>query len=288
MSQNTNQNQQMNGIAILNSIVNMQEEISVTGLAKTLAALDKDGNELYKTRSIDDVYNLLSPLLSKHKIVVAPNCISLKREAVQTRYSIQYQTLVTIEYTFTSALDGSVHKATVYGEAFDFGDKGIAKATSMAYKTVCFQVFNIPVSQDPDSIVHDKISNEDYEYSRQNVQHTTTQINNGQQQNNRNNNHRQNNQQGSQQYISENQANYLIEQTRTAGFNPQKFFKRYNIERFGQMTVNQYNEAIKSLQNYLNEQQQINQQTQHFEQNKQRNTRNRRGSNNANSHGRYS
>lgn len=288
MSQNTNQNQQMNGIAILNSIVNMQEEISVTGLAKTLAALDKDGNELYKTRSIDDVYNLLSPLLSKHKIVVAPNCISLKREAVQTRYSIQYQTLVTIEYTFTSALDGAVHKATVYGEAFDFGDKGIAKATSMAYKTVCFQVFNIPVRQDPDSIVHDKISNEDYEYSRQNVQHTTTQINNGQQQNNRNNNHRQNNQQGSQQYISENQANYLIEQTRTAGFNPQKFFKRYNIERFGQMTVNQYNEAIKSLQNYLNEQQQINQQTQHFAQNKQPNTRNRRGANNANSHGRYS
>lgn len=288
MSQNSNQNQQMNGLSIFSSIVNMQEEISVTGLAKTLAALDKDGNELYKTRSIDDVYNLLSPLLCKHKIVVAPNVLSLQREAVKTRYSIQYQTLVTVEYTFTSAVDGSVHKATVYGEAFDFGDKGIAKATSMAYKTVCFQVFNIPVSQDPDSIVHDKISNEDYEYSRQHVQHTTTQINNGQQQNNRNNNHRQNNQQGSQQYISEDQANYLIEQTRIAGFNPQKFFTRFNIQRFSQMTVNQYNYALQSLQNYLKEQQQIDQHNHQFEQNNQRNTRNHMGGNNSNSHGRYS
>jgi hypothetical protein len=288
MSQNITQNQQMNGLAILTAIVNMQEEISVTGLAKTLAALDKDGNELYKCRSIDEVYNLLSPLLCKHKIVVAPNVISLQREAVKTKYNIQYQSLVTIEYTFTSALDGSVHKAMVYGEAFDFGDKGISKASSMAYKTACFQVFNIPVIQDPDSIVHDKISNKDYEDSRQNVQHTITQVNHGQQRNNRNNNQRQNNQQGSQKYISENQANYLIEQTRSAGFNPQKFFKRYNIERFGQMSIHQYNDALQSLQNYLNEQQQINQQTQQFENNQQRNTRNQRGGNNANSHGRYS
>lgn len=288
MSQNTNQNQQMNGLAIYTSIVNMQEEISVTGLAKTLAALDKDGNELYKTRSIDDVYNLLSPLLCKHKIVVAPNVISLQREAVKTRYSVQYQSLVRVEYIFTSALDGSVHKATVYGEAFDFGDKGISKATSMAYKTACFQVFNIPVTQDPDSIVHEKISNKDYEDSLQNVQHTITQVNNSQQGNNGNNNQCQNNQQGSQQYISEDQANYLIEQTRIAGFNPQKFFTRFNIQRFSQMTVNQYNYALQSLQNYLKEQQQINQQTQQFEQNKQRNTRNQKGRNNANTRGRYS
>ncbi|WP_337081486.1 ERF family protein [Acinetobacter pittii] len=283
MSQNTNQNQQMNGIAILNSIVNMQEEISSTGLAKKLSAKDRNGKELYKARGIDQVYNLLSPLLCKHKIVIGFTCVSKEREVVKTQYSIQYQTIVTIDYTFTSAIDGSTHVVRVYGEAFDNSDKGIAKATSMAYKAACFLVFNIPVCEDPDSIVHDNISNEDYEYSRQHVQHTTTQINNGQQQNNRNSN-----QQGSSQYISESQANYLIEQTRTAGFNPQKFFKRYNIERFGQMTVNQYNEAIKSLQNYLNEQQQINQQTQHFAQNKQPNTRNRRGANNANSHGRYS
>lgn len=288
MSQNTNQNQQMNGLAIFTSIVNMQEEISVTGLAKTLAALDKDGNELYKTRSIDDVYNLLSPLLCKHKIVVAPNVISLQREVVKTKYSIQYQSLVTIEYSFISALDGSVHKATVYGEAFDYGDKSISKASSMAYKTACFQVFNIPVIQDPDSIVHDKISNKDYEDSLQNVQHTITQVNNGQQQNNRNNNQRQNNQQGSQQYISEDQANYLIEQTRIAGFKPQKFFTRFNIQRFSQMTVNQYNYALQSLQNYLKEQQQIDQHNHQFEQNNQRNTRNHMGGNNSNSHGRYS
>ncbi|WP_336040660.1 ERF family protein [Acinetobacter calcoaceticus] len=284
MSQNPNQNQQMNGLAIFTAIVNMQEEISVTGLAKTLSAIDRAGNELYKSRSIDDVYNLLSPLLCKHKIVVAPNCISKEREAVKTKYSIQYQTIVTVEYTFTSALDGSVHKATVYGEAFDNGDKGIAKALSMAYKVVCFQVFNIPVCQDPDSNIHDKISNEDYEESRQNIQHTTTQLNNTQQQNNRNNNQRQNTQQGRQQYISENQANYLIEQTRSAGFNPQKFLKRFNIERFGLMSIHQYNDALKSLQNYLKEQQQIDQQTQH----KKRNTRNQMGGNNANSNGRYS
>ncbi|MBJ8481075.1 ERF family protein [Acinetobacter pittii] len=288
MSQNINQNQEMNGLAILSSLVNMQEEISSTGLAKALSATDRNGKELYKARGIDQVYNLLSPLLCKHKIVVGFTCVSKEREVVKTQYSIQYQTIVTIDYTFKSAIDGSTHVVRVYGEAFDNSDKGIAKATSMAYKAACFLVFNIPVCEDPDSIVHDNISNEDYEYSRQHVQHTTTQINNGQQQNNRNNNQRQNNQQGRQQYISEKQASYLVEQTRAAGFNPQKLFKRFNIERFGQMSIDQYNDALKSLQNYLNEQQQINQQTQQFENNQQRHTRNQRGGNNANSHGRYS
>ncbi|MCH2003665.1 MULTISPECIES: ERF family protein [Acinetobacter] len=288
MSQNIKQNQGMNGLAILSSLVNMQEEISSTGLAKTLSATDRNGKELYKARGIDAVYNLLSPLFCKHKIVVGFNCISKEREAVKTQYSIQYQTFVTVDYIFTSAIDGSKHEVRIIGEAFDHSDKGIAKALSMAYKYACFQVFNIPVCDDPDSIVHDKISNEDYEQSLQHVQHTTTQLNNGQQRNNRNNNQRQNNQQGKQQFISENQASYLVEQTRAAGFNPQKLFKRFNIERFGQMSIHQYNDALQSLQNYLKEQQQINQQTQQFESNQQRNTRNQRGGNNANSHGRYS
>lgn len=288
MSQNTNQNLQLNGLAIFTAIVNMQEEISTTGLAKTLSAKDRNGKELYKARGIDQVYNLLSPLLCKHKIVVGFKCVSKEREVVKTQYSIQYQTAVTVDYTFTSAIDGSKHEIRVFGEGFDNGDKGIAKALSMAYKVACFQVFNIPVCDDPDSIVHDNISIEDYEHSRQNVQHTTTQIDNGQQQNNRNNNQRQNNQQGRQQYISEEQANHLIEQTRAAGFNPQKLFKRFNIERFGQMSIHQYNDALQSLQNYLKEQQQINQQTQQSGRNQQRNTRNQRGGNNANSHGRYS
>ena len=121
---------------ILKALSAMQMEISETGLAKDLPAIDKSGKELYKARGIDAVYNLLSPLFGKHGIVLGVNCLKKEREAVQTKFSIQYQTFLTVEYTFSSCEDGSKHSITVFGEASDHGDKGTAKALSMAFKWI--------------------------------------------------------------------------------------------------------------------------------------------------------
>ena len=68
---------------IFQSLVDMQLEISTTGIAKSLSAVDKKGKELYKARSIDSVYNLLSPLFARFGIVVGLHCLSKEREAAQ-------------------------------------------------------------------------------------------------------------------------------------------------------------------------------------------------------------
>lgn len=252
---------------IFQALVDMQHEIATTGIAKSLSATDKTGKELYKARSIDSVYNLLSPLFAKHGVVVGLNCISKEREAVQTKYSIQYQTFVTVEYSFTSAKDGSKHQVTVIGEAFDHSDKGIAKAMAMAFKYACFQVFCIPVCEDPDSIVHDRMSNDEYRDSRNNTTHTTTQLNgNGHHQ--QNNGHQQNNQanynqqqQNQPQYISREQAGELQNAARLAGQDPNAILKHYGITRFGELLVKDFNATLLNLQRFIKENEAIQQQT---------------------------
>lgn len=276
---NANTNTMNTPPKILQALVDMQVEISTTGIAKSLSATDKTGKELYKARSIDSVYNLLSPIFAKHGVVIGVNCLSKEREAVQTKFSIQYQTFVTVEYTFTSCQDGSSHSVTVIGEAFDHSDKGIAKAMAMAFKYACFQVFCIPVCDDPDATVHERVSNQEYQDSRQHTQHTTTQVNNGQQrgqnnhqQNNQrrgqNNNQQQNNQQQNnqqRQFITRDQANELIQAVRQAGVEPKKLLKRYNVEKFSELTIQAFSTTMASLNRFLMEQQHINQQQGNFQ-----------------------
>lgn len=252
---------------IFQALVDMQDEISTTGIAKSLSATDKTGKELYKARSIDSVYNLLSPLFAKHGVVVGLNCLSKEREAVQTKYSIQYQTFVTVEYSFTSAKDGSKHQVTVIGEAFDHSDKGIAKAMAMAFKYACFQVFCIPVCDDPDATVHEKMTNEDYNDSRQNVSYSTTKIqgsgrqqqNNGQQQNRQTNYNQQ--QQRQPEYINREQANELMNAARLAGQDPAEILKHYGINRFGELLLKDFKLTLGNLQRFIQENQNIQKQT---------------------------
>lgn len=273
---------------IFQSLVDMQLEISTTGIAKSLSAVDKKGKELYKARSIDSVYNLLSPLFARFGIVVGLHCLSKEREAVQTQYSIQYQTFVTVEYTFTSSLDGSTHKVTVIGEAFDHSDKGIAKAMAMAFKYACFQVFCIPVCEDPDSIVHDKISNDEYQNSQKNTHYSSQPYQNGGQQHQNGQQQRQNSQQGTnnrqnrnngqqdtntqqnqsnnqqQSCITRDQANQLINVIRQAGQDPAKILVRYKISKFSELSVQDFNVVMTSVQRFIEEQHQINSQPQEF------------------------
>lgn len=213
---------------IFSALVAMQFEISETGIAKTLSAKDREGKELYKARGIDAVYNLLSPLFAKYSIVIGFTCLAKEREAVQTRYNIQYQTFLTVEYSFTSAADGSCHKITVFGEANDHGDKGTAKALSMAFKCACFQVFCIPVCDDPDATASEKISNEDYQNSKQNVHHSTIRTDN-------------------QTKISKEQAQQLGNLLQQSGQNISDLLKHFNVQNLADFTVPMYESTMNGL-----------------------------------------
>ncbi len=105
----------------------------------------------FKFRSIDDCFNALSPLLAKHQLCVLPHI--LKRECAerQTRNgTAMFYVVLEVKFDFVSAEDGSKHEVKVFGEASDMGDKGTAKAASMAYKTAVLQAFAIPTEGDND------------------------------------------------------------------------------------------------------------------------------------------
>lgn len=138
---------------------------SINGIMEEINPISKDkktgGNEgfSFNYRGIDQVMNVLQPLLSKHKVFVAPKVLEQTRERVvtvknnqekQTQYSI-----LKIEFTFF-AEDGTSISAVTIGEGMDTGDKSSNKAMSIAFKYACFQVFCIPTEDivDPDGETH--------------------------------------------------------------------------------------------------------------------------------------
>lgn len=264
---------------IFTALTEMQAEVSQTGIEKSLEARNTKGDLMYKARGIDDVYKLLSPLFAKHGIVIGMDCKSRETDVIQLRHSVAFQTTLTVEYSFTSKMDGSVHKITVMGEARDSGDKGLPKALSMAFKYACFQVLCIPVCDDPDAMVHDKIPFNEYEshtqyrnnqYGGQNQQNQQRGQNQQQQQNH-------NQQQSGQDCITKEQAIQLQELCKKAGQDPKQVLKFYNIQRMGELTLQQLNATTANLNRYLDEQQQINQQ--HGQQRQQQNQNQQRGHN---------
>lgn len=129
---------------------------SIAGVIADVGAVGKDKENKqqgFKFRSIDDVYNALHPALAKNKVVIVPNILSREVNELQTaRGTVMHHVICTIKFTFF-AEDGSSIESTLVGEALDTGDKATNKAMAIAYKYACFQVFCIPTSDmaDPDA-----------------------------------------------------------------------------------------------------------------------------------------
>lgn len=113
----------------------------------------------YAFRSIDQVYNALSPALVKNKLIILPRMIDRQvTERVTSKGSILFCVVVKGEFDFISTEDGSKITISTYGEAMDSGDKATNKAMSVAYKYAAFQAFCIPTeetTQDADTENHE-------------------------------------------------------------------------------------------------------------------------------------
>jgi len=111
----------------------------------------------YNFRGIDDMYNSLHSLFVKHQVFLIPKVLETtleiqEKEKVyngQTTRSLQYSSIVKMEFTFT-AIDGSSVTATGIGHAIDTSDKGTNKAQSSALKYCLMQTFLIPTVEDKD------------------------------------------------------------------------------------------------------------------------------------------
>jgi hypothetical protein len=145
----TDQSTTATGLGVYRAINAVQADIAREGIGKN----HKNAAQGYSFRGIDDIYNALAPLLAAHRLCIMPlvlsrECGSWKTKGDATMFSVTLQ----VAFDFVSAEDGSTHRAVVFGEGMDTGDKATNKAFSAAYKYAALQVFCIPTEgEDADS-----------------------------------------------------------------------------------------------------------------------------------------
>ncbi len=140
--------------AVYRAIAAVAGAIAKQGIAKS----NRNSQQGYNFRGIDDVYNALAPIISDAGLVVLPrvlNRIETEREAKSG--GALFNVVVEVEFDFVAAEDGSSHIVKTFGEAMDSADKATNKAMSAAYKYAAMQAFCIPTAgdNDADATTHD-------------------------------------------------------------------------------------------------------------------------------------
>jgi hypothetical protein len=129
-------------------IAAVSADLARTGISKA----QKNDQQGYKFRGIDDVLNALAPILATHGLVILPRVIARSQtERTNARGGVLFYVVAEVEFDFVSSHDGSKHTVKVFGEAMDSGDKATNKAMSAAYKYAAFQAFCIPTEGDNDA-----------------------------------------------------------------------------------------------------------------------------------------
>ncbi|MBK8799438.1 MAG: ERF family protein [Anaerolineales bacterium] len=135
------------------AISQVQAELARAGLAK----LRKNAQQGFMFRGIDDVYNIVATIMASNNLVMLPRHVSRESDVRTTaKGGTLTFTNVVMEYDLVSALDGSKHTVSAFGEAMDSGDKSTNKAMSAAHKYAIIQAFTIPTEgdNDPDATAH--------------------------------------------------------------------------------------------------------------------------------------
>lgn len=136
---------------VYKAINKVQAELAAIGITKD----KRNAAQGYNFRGIDDVYNVISPLLAKHGLCILPRVLAREVSERQTaKGGVMFYVSVEVEFDFVSAADGTKHTVKTFGEAMDSGDKATNKAMSAAYKYAAFQAFAIPTEGDNDADAH--------------------------------------------------------------------------------------------------------------------------------------
>lgn len=128
--------------------------VAICGMLSEVEHIEKNKKNVsqgFMFRGIDDIYNSIHPLFSKHKVF--PTCEIVKFETetgVNSKGNTVYQAKIHARYMFY-AEDGSYVPTEVIGIGVDQGDKHGNKAMSVAYKYAILQLLCIPTEAvDPD------------------------------------------------------------------------------------------------------------------------------------------
>lgn len=127
---------------IFQAILQVKHQLAIEGVGKN----QKNSQQGYSFRGIDDIMNAMAAPLVKASIIVVPR-IQSREQTVFTTEKGQRLTSVSLdtEFLFVSAVDGSSINARIQSEASDYADKATNKAISFGLKYAFISVFNIPV-----------------------------------------------------------------------------------------------------------------------------------------------
>jgi ERF superfamily len=123
---------------------------------REVRAVGKDSRNAtqgFNFRGIDAVVNAAAPALDKHGVITATELESIAYATVEVGQKRTPMAHVRVEVTYRFyGPGGDSFPVKVPGEAMDSGDKGTAKAMSVAYRIALLQALNLPTSEpDPDS-----------------------------------------------------------------------------------------------------------------------------------------
>jgi ERF superfamily len=125
-----------------------------------VAKKEKNQSQHFNFRGIDAVVNAVAPVFNELGIINVPEVLEHEYETVvigSKQTQMGHVSLV-VKYTFYGPEGDSV-AATVASEAMDAGDKAVAKAMSVAYRTALLQVLNLPTDEpDPDATSYERAS----------------------------------------------------------------------------------------------------------------------------------
>lgn len=124
----------------------------VMGDVQAVKKDSKNQAQRFNFRGIDAVMNAVGPALRKHGVTILPEDVEVHRSNGTTASGKQTaEVVVKVTYRVYGPAGDSIH-GKVAAEAMDFGDKAIAKAMSVAYRTFLLQALTIPTDEpDPDS-----------------------------------------------------------------------------------------------------------------------------------------
>jgi hypothetical protein len=130
------------------ALVAVGGELAKVGISKDR----RNEQQNFRFRGIDDVMNVVSPILAKHDVLFLVDYEDYPdTERVTGKGTTLIYTKVKGLFTFTSAQDGSSVSVTTFGVAMDSGDKACNKAMSAALKYALLQTFLIPTESNEDA-----------------------------------------------------------------------------------------------------------------------------------------
>ena len=129
----------------------------VMGDVQAVRKDSKNQAQKFLFRGIDAVLNAVGPALRKHGVTILPEDVEVHRSDRTTASGKQTaEVVVKVTYRVYGPAGDSI-QGKVAAEAMDFGDKAIAKAMSVAYRTFLVQALTIPTDEpDPDGEIYER------------------------------------------------------------------------------------------------------------------------------------